>query len=74
LIDMSIEHHRAGTVTAPPRVALAVRDLISRIGGPATGAALSMSRETALRIASRTPCRRGSVLQAARALGIEIDQ
>ena len=34
---------------------------------------LGIGRETALRIASRLPCRRGSILVAARALGMEVN-
>jgi hypothetical protein len=64
---------RAGTVQAPPRIAVAVRDVLARDGERAATERLHLSPETATRIAARLPVRRGSVLVAARALGMEVD-
>jgi len=62
----------AGTVAPPPRVAIAVRNLIGRCGEQATAERLGVSRATVARLAGRLTCRRGSVFMAARALGIEV--
>ena len=63
---------RIGTLKPPPRVGLAVRAMLAREGEAATVQRLQVSRETALRLAALLPCRRGSILVAARALGIEV--
>lgn len=63
----------SGTVAPPPRIAIAVREMLLGRGGLETAAHLGVSRSTAERIAGRLPCRRGSILLAARALGMELD-
>ena len=70
---MHDEQPRAGTVRPPPRIALAVRELIARDGEPAAAVRLGMSRGAALRVAARLPARRGTIIAAAHALGIEVD-
>jgi hypothetical protein len=72
-IEQQRRRARAGTVAPPPRLAIAVRAMLARDGEAATIARIGIARETALRIASRLPCRRGSILVAAQALGIEVD-
>jgi hypothetical protein len=64
---------RAGTVRPPPRIALAVRDLIEQHGEPAAATRLGIGRTAVVRIAARLPARRGTVTQAAHALGFLID-
>ena len=62
----------AGTVTPPPSVAIAVRELIDRHGDRDTAARLGVSRATVARLAGSLTCRRGSVFLAARPLGIDL--
>jgi hypothetical protein len=71
--DQQRRRARAGTVAPPQRVAAAVREIIARDGERVAIERLQIDRATALRIASRLPCRRGSILVAARALGIDLD-
>jgi hypothetical protein len=63
---------RAGSVAPPPRVALAVRALLEAEGEVEAAARLGISRATLVRIAGRMTCRRGSILAAATALGLEV--
>lgn len=56
----------------PPKVAIAVRELIERYGEPWAVERLGVSRSTVIRLAGRLPCRRGSILMAARALEIDL--
>ena len=62
-----------GTVAPPPRVEMAVRDLIERYGEPWAVERLGVGRSTVARLAGRLPCRRGSILMAARALGMDLE-
>jgi len=70
---MDITTSRPGTVRPPPRLAIAVRELIDRDGAPSTAARLGLSRGATLAIAARLPARRGTIVAAAHALEIEID-
>ena len=71
--DQQRRRAKTGSVAPPARLAIAVRELLARDGERETLVRLGIGRETALRIASRLPCRRGSILVAARALGMEVD-
>lgn len=52
---------------------MAVRDLIERYGEPWAVERLGVGRSTVARLAGRLPCRRGSILMAARALGMDLE-
>jgi hypothetical protein len=77
---MSFQHlatrgpSRSAGVLPPPRVSIAVRDLVISIGDVAAAAKLGLNRTTVVRVAGRMPCHRGTVLLAARALGIDLDE
>jgi hypothetical protein len=47
--------------------------MIERYGEPWAGELLGVGRSTLVRLAGRLPCRRGSILMAARALGLALD-
>ena len=75
MLDPHETRRRAtGTYPPPPRLALAVRDLIATIGEVAATRQLGVSRSTALRLAMRMPVRRGSTALAAAALGLGLDE
>jgi len=63
---------RSGLVTAPPHVRAAMHAALVRDGVRAASA-LGIGESTAARIACGLAVRRGSVLVAARALGLEVD-
>lgn len=59
-------------VVPPPGVSTAVRALIGAIGMNETLRRTGLSRPTLARVAARLPCRRGSIVLAARACGFEL--
>jgi len=63
----------SGALAPPPRVALAVRGMIDRLGETEAVRTLGVSRNTVVRIAGRLPCRRGSILFVATRLGIDLE-
>jgi hypothetical protein len=74
MLDRHQDPRRLALGIAPPaRLALAIRELIGREGEPATAARLGLGRPTIVRLAGRMTCRWGSILQAALALGINLD-
>lgn len=64
---------RAQGIAPPPRLATKLRELITQEGESALALRLGLGRPTLARLAGRLTCRRGSILQAAQALGMELE-
>ena len=64
---------QVGGVAPPPAEATTVRKIIEEHGEPYTAHRLGIGRSTIIRLAGGMTCRRGSILMAAHALGIQID-
>lgn len=62
-----------GAVLPPWRIAQATRQSVILSGARATAVRMGISDTTVSRIAARLPCHRGSILQAARALGLDLE-